>query len=111
MLKKFIILIAIAAGLGFLMKAIGLNAHQAIAISIFSASILGTLFFWDFRLSFVFIGTSLLLATRTIDLEHVVRYSSLEVIIFLIGMMVLVGLLKENGFFTWITLLFVPFYR
>ena len=103
MLKKFIILIAIAAGLGFLTMAIGLNPHQAIAISIFSASILGTLFFWDFRLSFVFIGTSLLLATRTIDLEHVVRYSSLEVIIFLIGMMVLVGLLKENGFFAWVT--------
>ncbi len=103
MFRKFIILIAIAVGLGFLTRAIGLNLHQAIAISIFSASILGTLFFWDFRLSFAFIGTSLLLATRTIDLEHVVKYSSLEVIIFLIGMMVLVGLLKENGFFTWVT--------
>jgi Na+/H+ antiporter NhaD/arsenite permease-like protein len=103
MFKKFIILIAIAVGLGFLTKSVGLNTHQAMAIAIFSASIMGTLFFWEFRLSFAFIGTSLLLATRTIDLEHVVKYSSLEVIIFLVGMMVLVGLLKENGFFTWVT--------
>ncbi len=103
MLKKFIILICIAVGLGFLVRSLGLNQHQAMAISIFCASIMGTLFFWDFRLSFAFIGTSLLLATRTIDLEHVVKYSSLEVIIFLVGMMVLVGLLKENGFFTWVT--------
>lgn len=103
MLKKFIILIGIALGLGLLMKMTGFTTQQSIAVSIFSASILGTLFFWDFRLSFAFIGTSLLLLTGTIDLEHVVKYSSLEVIFFLIGMMVLVGLLKENGFFSSIT--------
>ena len=103
MLKKFIILIAIALGLGFLMKAIGLSQHQAIAVSIFSASILGTLFFWDFRLSFAFMGTALLFVTKTIDISHFITYSSLEVIIFLVGMMVLVGLLKENGFFSLLT--------
>lgn len=81
---------------------IGLNYHQSLAISIFSASMLGTLFFWDFRLSFAFLGTSLLLATRTIDIEHIVKFASLEVIIFLVGMMVLVGLLKESGFFGWV---------
>ena len=107
MVKKFIILIAIAAGLGFLTKSIGLNSQQALSISVFSASVLGTLFFWDFRLSFVFLGTSVLLITRTIDLEHLVRYSSLEVILFLVGMMVLVGLLKESGFFALITRLFL----
>ncbi|MCX5657037.1 MAG: SLC13 family permease [Candidatus Omnitrophica bacterium] len=102
MIKKFIILIAISLGLGFLTKNTGLNSQQALAVSIFSASILGTLFFWDFRLSFAFLGTSILLMTRTIDLEHVIKFASLEVILFLIGMMVLVGLLKEVGFFAWI---------
>jgi Na+/H+ antiporter NhaD/arsenite permease-like protein len=96
-------LIAIAAGLGLLVKGAGLTSHQSLAVSIFAASILGTLFFWDFRLSFAFIGTSTLLATRTIDIEHVVKFASLEVILFLVGMMVLVGVLKENGFFTWVT--------
>lgn len=101
--KKFIILILVSLGLGFLMMAIGLNSHQALSISIFSASILGTLLFWEFRLSFAFLGTSILLVTRTIDIEHLVRYASLEVILFLVGMMVLVGLLKENGLFTLIS--------
>lgn len=102
MLKKFVLLIAIALGLGFLTKAVGLNFHQALAISIFSASILGTLFFWDFRLSFAFLGTSLLLVTRTIDLESLIKSASLEVILFLIGMMVLIGLLKDSGLFAWL---------
>ncbi len=102
MLKKFIFLIAISLGLGFLVKNIGLTTHQALAISIFSASILGTLFFWDFRLSFAFLGISILLMSRTIDLTHMIEFASLEVILFLVGMMVLVGLLKEAGFFAWI---------
>jgi len=99
MTKKFIILISISVGLGLLMNSLGLDSHQSLAIAIFSTSILGTLFFWDFRLSFALLGTSLLLVTKTIDLEHLIKYSSLEVILFLVGMMVLVGLLKENGLF------------
>ncbi|MDP3041454.1 MAG: SLC13 family permease [Candidatus Omnitrophota bacterium] len=79
-----------------------MNAHQSLSIGIFSASILGTLFFWDFRLSFAFIGTSILLMTKTIDLEHVIEFSSLEVILFLVGMMVIIGLLKDSGVFAWI---------
>jgi Na+/H+ antiporter NhaD/arsenite permease-like protein len=66
---------------------------------------LGTLFFWDFRLTFVFLGTSILLVTNTIDLEHLIEFASLEVILFLVGMMVLVGLLKSAGFFAWVVAL------
>ena len=106
-MKKFILLISISLGLGFLTKHIGLNSQQALAISIFSASILGTLFFWDFRLSFAFLGTAVLLATRTIDLENLIRFSSLEIILFLIGMMVIIGLLKDAGFFAWIVSLII----
>ncbi len=107
MLKKLILLIAIALGLGVLTRHIGLTVNQAIAISIFSASILGTLFFWDFRLSFAFLGVSVLLITRTIDLESLIRFSSLEIILFLVGMMVIIGLLKDAGFFAWIVSLII----
>ncbi|MFA6320315.1 MAG: SLC13 family permease [Candidatus Omnitrophota bacterium] len=103
MTKKFVLLIGIALSLGFLAQHFGMNCHQSLAIAIFSASILGTLFFWDFRLSFAFIGTALLLITKTIDIEHMIRFASLEVILFLVCMMVLVGLLKENGFFNLIS--------
>jgi Na+/H+ antiporter NhaD/arsenite permease-like protein len=40
--------------------------------------------------------------TKTIDLEHVIEFSSLEVILFLVGMMVIIGLLKDSGVFAWI---------
>lgn len=105
MLKKLAALIIISISLGLLGRNIGLNQHQAISVSIFSVSILGTLFFWDFRLTFAFLGTAILLITNTIDLDHLIRFASLEVILFLIGMMVLVGLLKDSGFFAWIVML------
>lgn len=102
LIRKFFILLVLSIGSGFLVYRAGLSFQQSIAISIFLTSVLGSLFFWDFRLGFVFVGTSILLATRTIDLENVIKFASLDVIIFLVGMMVLVGLLKEAGFFAWI---------
>ena len=99
---KLLSLFLLAFSLGASASLSGMNAHQSLSIGIFSASILGTLFFWDFRLSFAFIGTSLLLMTKTIDLEHVIEFSSLEVILFLVGMMVIIGLLKDSGVFAWI---------
>src|SRR4030042_1309517 len=102
MLKRFILLIAISLGLGLFSKQLGLSSQQVLSISIFSVSILGTLFFWDFRLSFAFLGTSILLITKTIDIDNLIKFSSLEIILFLVGMMVLIGLLKEAGLFAWL---------
>jgi len=99
---KFFLLISISVFLGFLVHSLGFNTHQSLSIAIFAVSILGTLFFWDFRLSFAFIGTAVLMMTRTIDLEHLIRFASLEVILFLVGMMIIVGLLKDEGFFAWV---------
>jgi len=99
---KLLSLSLLSFALGLLVHSWGMNTQQALSIGIFSASILGTLFFWDFRLSFAFIGTSILLMTKTIDLEHVIEFSSLEVILFLVGMMVVIGLLKDCGVFAWI---------
>ena len=99
---KLLSLLLLSFSLGACANFSGMNAHQALSIGIFSASILGTLFFWDFRLSFAFIGTSVLLMTKTVDLEHVIEFSSLEVILFLVGMMVIIGLLKDSGVFAWI---------
>jgi len=84
-IKKLFLLVTLAACLGAVAHAAGMTSQQVLSISIFSASILGTLFFWDFRLSFAFIGTSVLLMTKTIDLEHVIEFASLEVILFSSG--------------------------
>ncbi len=99
---KLLSLFLLSFSLGSCAHLSGMTVHQALSVGIFSASILGTLFFWDFRLSFAFIGTSVLLMTKTIDLEHVIEFSSLEVILFLVGMMVIIGLLKDSGAFAWI---------
>lgn len=100
--KQFIIYLlinaAIGAGLWFLLG----NVKQTIAGTIFLALVIGTLMFWRFRVGIAFIGIVLLLLTRTIDLKHTIEFMSLDVIIFLVGMMVIVGLLRRSGFFRWL---------
>ncbi|MDI6758009.1 MAG: SLC13 family permease, partial [Endomicrobiia bacterium] len=80
---------------------LGLETRQVIIAAIFATSIFGTLFFWDFRLSFVFLGSGLLLTINAVELEDFLKYASLDVILFLIGMMIIVGMMKESGFFYW----------
>jgi len=75
---------------------------QSVSLTIFSASVLATLLFWDSRVAIAFWGIAALILTKTIDIEHLILFSSLEVILFLIGMMVIVGLLREVNFFNWI---------
>jgi Na+/H+ antiporter NhaD/arsenite permease-like protein len=102
LIPKFVLLFFLIALVGFISQKIGLNAHQIIAFSIFSASVFATLLFWDFRVAIAFLGIATLLITKTVDLDNLVKFSSLEVILFLVGMMVLVGLLKEVGVFAWL---------
>jgi len=99
---KFICLFCLLILVGFISFKIGLNSQQITALSIFSASVFATLLFWDFRVAIAFLGVALLLVTKTVDLDNLVKFASLEVILFLVGMMVLVGLLKESGFFAWL---------
>ena len=102
---KFIILIFVAIFSGLWSYALGLTSHQALSLGIFIASVMGTLFFWEFRLSFAFLGSALLLMTKAIDLDHFLRLTTLEVILFLAGMMIIVSLLKDTGFFAWLVVL------
>jgi Na+/H+ antiporter NhaD/arsenite permease-like protein len=102
LIPKFIILFSLITLVGFIGYKMGLSVQQIIAISIFSSSVFATLLFWDFRVAIAFLGVAALLVTKTVDLENLVKFASLEVILFLVGMMVLVGLLKESGFFAWL---------
>jgi Na+/H+ antiporter NhaD/arsenite permease-like protein len=100
---RFGILALISAVIGFLTRyAWGLSHSQTISVSVFLIIILATLFFWSFRLAIVFIGLPVLILTQTLELECFRQHCSLEVILFLIGMMVVVGGLRDLGFFTWI---------
>ncbi len=105
LVPKFIVLVFLVGLIGIISHNIGMNPKQIIAVSIFFASVFATLFFWDFRVAIAFLGIAVLLITKTVDLENMIKFASLEVILFLVGMMVLVGLLKEVGLFAWLVTL------
>lgn len=102
LIHKSILLVLAVIFIGFLGIRLRLNADQIIALCTFSLSILGTLLFWQFRLSFAFLGSTIILFTGVATLQEFIQHSSMEIILFLIGMMILVGFLKEIGLFTWL---------
>lgn len=101
-MKKIISIIITALLIAFGGPSIGLSPHQAMVAAIFCVSIMGVLLYWELRLSFVFLGAGIMLLTRSIDLENLIKFASLDVILFLIGTMILVGMLNDAGFFYWI---------
>jgi len=102
LIQKSILLFLAVIFAGFMGIRLNLNVDQIIALCAFSLSILGTLLFWQFRLSFAFLGTTIILFTGVTTLPEFIKHSSMEIIFFLIGMMILVGFLKEIGLFTWL---------
>jgi Na+/H+ antiporter NhaD/arsenite permease-like protein len=79
--------------------AAGLSPQQSVAVSVFTGIIGGTLLFWRFRLAFALVGVSILMAARLIDVPTFIEFSSLDVIVFLICMMIVIGFLEERRFF------------
>lgn len=107
MVKRIGILIAVSAGAGILGAKTVFEVHQATAVAVFLAIILGTLLFWNIRLAIAFLGLSVLICSNSLDIATFVQSSALEVILFLVGMMIIVGALRDLGFFTWIVQLIV----
>jgi len=100
--RNLVLLAAASAAAGLIARGIGFESHQSISISVFLATILGTLFFWNFRVGIAFLGVSALILTKTLDIPHFVQASELNVILFLVGMMIVVGALRDLGLFTWV---------
>ena len=111
MIPRFVILLAAAFLVGFGGKYVGMDPAQSTACGVFISIIFGTLFFWEFRLAVAFLGLAVLIFSKSLDIPTFVMSSSLEVIMFLVGMMVIVGALRDLGFFTWIVQLIVSMPR
>ncbi|MBO4647494.1 MAG: hypothetical protein J5806_05005 [Lentisphaeria bacterium] len=107
MAPRFAILLGVAALVGLGGPLVGMSTTQAVACAVFISIIFGTLFFWEFRLAVAFLGLAVLIFSKSLDIPTFVSSSSLEVILFLVGMMVIVGALRDLGFFTWIVQLIV----
>ncbi len=99
--KQFTIYLIINMLIGVTLFQLLKNWPQTIATTIFIALVIGTLMFWKLRVPIAFIGIVVLLLTGTIDLPHTIEFMNLDVIIFLIGMMILVGMLRRSGCFRW----------
>ncbi|MHC4648467.1 MAG: ArsB/NhaD family transporter [Planctomycetota bacterium] len=99
---RVLAMLGVSGLVGLLAHSVGLDRRQVISCSIFIMIIMATLLFWKFRLAIAFVGIGALMATNVLTLPTFIRECKLDVILFLVGMMVTVGVLKELGLFTWI---------
>jgi Na+/H+ antiporter NhaD/arsenite permease-like protein len=106
------IMICVSLATGFIAYTAGLHENaQVLATAIFFLIISATLLFWNFRLAIAFIGIAILLGGRVLSLEQMLTSSELEIILFLVGMMVMIGVLKDIGLFTWVIQLVINMKR
>ncbi|MEM3383458.1 MAG: SLC13 family permease [Nitrososphaerales archaeon] len=81
---------------------LGLSTREVIALTAFLAIVYGTLLFWRFRLAFGLLGITVLLAAGLIDIHTLIEYAGVDIILFLMGMMIVIGFLEERHFFEYI---------
>lgn len=102
-LVKSVIMISVSTIVGIISYYSGLDkTQQILATSIFTLIISATLLFWNFRLAIAFIGIAIILGGNVISLEQLVISAELHIILFLVGMMTMVGVLKDLGLFSWV---------
>ncbi|MCP8309852.1 MAG: hypothetical protein H3Z54_14400, partial [archaeon] len=81
---------------------LGLSTREVIALTVFLGFIYGTLLFWRFRLAFALLGITILLALGLINIPTLIEFAGIDIILFLMGMMIIIGFLEERHFFEYI---------
>ncbi len=76
--------------------------RQELTLTLFLAMILGTLFFWRFRVAIAAAALGILLIAGVMDLETTVKFMSIPTILFIMAMMVIVRWLESIGVFRFI---------
>lgn len=84
---------------GLWLNSVGLSSAQIQASIVFLSIIGGTLLYWERRLFFAFAGIAILLTLKLLDIPHLIEHAGLDIILFLVGMMTVVGFLEERRFF------------
>lgn len=98
-MKKLLIYFSAIAALVYASSFLGLDARQLASIAGFSSIFFGAIFFWQSRLTFAFFGISFLLAAGLTSTRNLVEFAGLDIVLFLISMMIVVGYLEEKCFF------------
>ncbi|MCI0372814.1 MAG: hypothetical protein L0214_15885, partial [candidate division NC10 bacterium] len=102
-MRRLLLYLCFLAAIASLTLLAGFTARQVMAATIFTGFIAGTLLFWKFRLAFALGGVAVLLAAGVLDLPHLIEFAGLDVILFLVGMMVVIGFLERRRFFEVVT--------
>ena len=102
--SKLLLLAAIVLAVSFGGRFAGLavNTTQQITLAVFAGVISTTLFFWERRVAAAFIGVAILISCHAMTLHTILKATELDIIFFLVGMMIIVGVLKDLGFLTWV---------
>ncbi|NQW16972.1 MAG: hypothetical protein HQ478_05735 [Chloroflexi bacterium] len=98
-LLRWLIYAAAVTLFGLAGFALGFNADQVQSFTVFGMIVMGALMFWRFRLAFALGGLGLLLLLGLTNVPNIVEFAGIEIILFLIGMMILIGFLEEQHFF------------
>lgn len=85
-----------------LLGTLGLSGTQVLAVTGFSVILFGAIFFWESRMAFACLGVFLLLAAGLLDVPHLVEFAGLDIILFLIAMMTIIGFMEERFFFEYL---------
>ena len=101
-LLRSTVMLVLSGSVALLAHAADYTQPQTLACSVFAMTVLATLLFWPFRLAIAFLGIAALFYCNVLTLDRFVESCELPVILFLVGMMISVGALKELGFFSWI---------
>ena len=99
MVPKYILYPIILGCISATVSLTGLNAAQVASVTIFASLIVGTLLFWRFRLAFALVGIAAMLGLGLLDTDTMIEFAGFDMILFLVGMMIVVGFLEEKKFF------------
>jgi Na+/H+ antiporter NhaD/arsenite permease-like protein len=86
-------------GTPLMLSLIGLSLRQTLAVGCFSTILYGAIFFWRQRVAFAAFGVALLLTSGLLGVPELVESAGLEIILFLVAMMAVIGYMEENQFF------------
>ena len=101
-LARFLMLVLVTLVSALTALLLDYTVGQTASLATFVMLVAATALYWEFHLAFAFLGVSGVLLMNILDLSALASETKLDVIIFLMGMMIIVGVLKDLGLFSWI---------
>jgi Na+/H+ antiporter NhaD/arsenite permease-like protein len=103
MIKKEFVYPAILLAVGLIGYFVAeLEPLQVASLTVFTALISGTLLYWRFRLAFALAGIATLMIFGLLTTETLIEFAGFDIILFLVGMMIVIGYLEDRHFFEYL---------